>query len=1142
MFKSLYLFLSMLIIATSSTHAQVDFTTGRALANFPLFNYDDGKLSTSINLAYTGGNGIKVNELASNVGLGWTMMTGGVISRSTRGEPDDQVGGTLDGNVYATGRAFSSYAYTDMPAKAAWIPLMQYKIPFYRHDASVIDDREADVFQFSFNGRGGSFVISTNGTVRVLDNSNLKIEKVTENLSASGILTRWSKFIITDEGGIKYTFSEKGLDRIIFYESTSPKRFFLNPAPANMETYVCGQNYKITNYSIINNWYLSEIYDPLSQKRITFSYEDYNLEYLGDIQAIFSQSPTSDGLTKSVAQKIQPRYKGIMKRLVGINIPGSTQVQFSYYNTERVDLPGDKALQRITVKKNGIDVSGYLFDYQYFSLTNVRDFNYGFTAAEAPNARLCLKSFRRYGQKTVQVIDAPYTFSYNLGGSLGVPARNTASMDHYGYFNSATYYPYDTDENTYKNLQNLCFPNRRPVIGTVSIMGAGVLTGITYPTGGSLTYDYEANTALNGTSSVRTAGIRVKKTIESDGLGVNSDVVKEYRYVLEDGAASSGWGYEEPQYSEVSQSRLIITTAGTFNALNMAYSVATPALKSLVPDNIKTLGIPDFSDPDGNPSAVPKEVDRTRLFFNALLTGLVSKALFYIIDQFSNHIVTEDETTTLYYSDYSQKLNALPTQYSRVEIYDGTVTNNIGKTVNEYTTDKDFSISFPSLSLTGAANQRYFYGIYGLLKNQQVFNKRGELVTSTYNRYSPYLETLNDAGFESRSYKPNMSIVAPEPLFNANSSIVRFVVDKYYPLIARPLLMYTVNKRFTGTDPEITKVEYEYDPLYYGLKKSIEWNSLNEKKEERFYYPYNYTGLPIAQQMMNNHIYNIPISTETWIFKDGENERMVNAVATEYQVIGNGEIRASKRYMLTTNSSLTASTIGTFNPSVLVRDNKYYVEAESYLYNSTGRIQTTSAFNRVSTYVYDDNGDQVVAKVANASISDIGYSSFEPGAKGTWTVTLNGSATASVLCAAAPTGEYCLDMSKIQSISKNGLSAGKKYILSYWSKGGSINISGGTKTNETISLVKNGWTLVTMYINSTTTLVINGTGLIDELRLYPSDGVLSSIALDAQSNIISSMGADNVATYYAYDELGRLIATYDADRNLVSAAQYKYRQ
>jgi hypothetical protein len=46
--------------------------------------------------------GIKVEEVASSVGLGWAFNNGGVITRNVRGMPDDKtyIGGSLPERAY----------------------------------------------------------------------------------------------------------------------------------------------------------------------------------------------------------------------------------------------------------------------------------------------------------------------------------------------------------------------------------------------------------------------------------------------------------------------------------------------------------------------------------------------------------------------------------------------------------------------------------------------------------------------------------------------------------------------------------------------------------------------------------------------------------------------------------------------------------------------------------------------------------------------------------------------------------------------------------------------------------------------------------------------------------------------------------
>src|SRR3954462_4900554 len=77
---------------TSDVNGQVNLQTGSATFSLPMFNWQDDKsrLNSLIALNYSSGNGLKVNEVASNVGQGWNLLAGGVITRIQAGEPDDQ--------------------------------------------------------------------------------------------------------------------------------------------------------------------------------------------------------------------------------------------------------------------------------------------------------------------------------------------------------------------------------------------------------------------------------------------------------------------------------------------------------------------------------------------------------------------------------------------------------------------------------------------------------------------------------------------------------------------------------------------------------------------------------------------------------------------------------------------------------------------------------------------------------------------------------------------------------------------------------------------------------------------------------------------------------------------------------------------
>jgi hypothetical protein len=80
--------------------ADVNLYTGRFNYQLPLYNIEIGEFQYPIALNYVGGNGIKINEIASNVGLGWSFNGLGLISRTIRGRADDDNVGDFIGYIH----------------------------------------------------------------------------------------------------------------------------------------------------------------------------------------------------------------------------------------------------------------------------------------------------------------------------------------------------------------------------------------------------------------------------------------------------------------------------------------------------------------------------------------------------------------------------------------------------------------------------------------------------------------------------------------------------------------------------------------------------------------------------------------------------------------------------------------------------------------------------------------------------------------------------------------------------------------------------------------------------------------------------------------------------------------------------------
>jgi YD repeat-containing protein len=1092
-----FLFISYLLFQSGSILAQVDLPTGKAQLSLPLFNYNNNdRLATSVSLVYTDGAGVKVNKMASDVGLGWELSCGGVITRITKGEPDDQKGGTYNNELYADGNLYRPNYGRErtMPFGTAFVPLLDHTVEYFKYNEEVIADRRQDEFIFQFGNKTGKFMIDVLGNITILDSSMIKIEKVIEDMSGSKILTRISKFIITDESGVKYTFSEKELGKIISYQTKGRRQFFLETTPANLRTYMSKQQYKISDYFAVNAWYLSEINDPFTGRKIKFTYDSYNVEYVSDIDAVIGTTRADDSQDEIVTLKVDSRTASTLKRVAQIEMPNNTKVKFSYSNTNRVDLPGANALTKISIESDGIENLGYLFNYQYFSRTNLRDFNYVFPAAELTNARLCLKSVQKYGRDNL--LDKPIQFTYN-NSYPGVPGRCNGGVDHWGYFNGTEFELWDTDLKTYNNLQTIARANRR-AFGMTSGIQLGTLSSIKYPNGGTMQYIYENNTAFNGTKDIQTGGLRVKKVIWNEGLNANPDIVKEYKYIREDGK-SSGWGYEEPSYNYSSSTHLVVPVKGSFMLSTISTVIGS--------------GGPEFA-----------------LIMTAV-TFILSE--LYLPTEIERDILT-DNTSSL----SGKRLKPLPRVYSSVTEYEGTVAENRGKSVFDFTTDKDFPIQYPMDPQLG--RQRYVPGLYGLLKRKRVYNKQNEIVKDLYNRYEAFVGELKGSLHYSVDFTPTRTLVTPWSYLSQYYNLVGAMVDVYYPIAGRPQLTYSVERNFTDNSNfnEIS-TDYVYDKNH-NLKTEITKSSLGETIERRAYYTYDYNIPGVFKTLKDSAVTSMPVSSESWLIADGKEDRLIGLEVANLALLGNGAIKPDKIYRLVSKVPISKSVIGEFDPTTLVRNITLIKEQENMVYNASGDLIETIVDSRLESNIYDDKGETIIAKVLNAAPQDIAFSSFEKGAKGNWSIVPKGTdeylSTISSL-----TGSSCLNLVAINTIQKTGLSSSKKYYLSYWIQGGSVTITGGNKENETAGVIRNGWTYKTLIVSQTSSITITGTGYLDELRLLPVDAAMTSHTYNDFRTISSTTNPAGITSYYEYDGLGRVKLQKDADKNIIKSYNYQYK-
>jgi len=157
----------------------VNLYTGLPDISIPIFEIKSGPLEVPIRLSYHA-SGIKYADQASWVGLGWSLMGGGFISRNVNNKPDE------NSFLHIT----NDYSIPNAP------DCNDYE---YKMLSVDILDREADLFSYQFPGQSGKFYLRQGGAESFqIPNLPLKIS-YTNNLD---------KFEILDENGIIYLFGK----------------------------------------------------------------------------------------------------------------------------------------------------------------------------------------------------------------------------------------------------------------------------------------------------------------------------------------------------------------------------------------------------------------------------------------------------------------------------------------------------------------------------------------------------------------------------------------------------------------------------------------------------------------------------------------------------------------------------------------------------------------------------------------------------------------------------------------------------------------------------------------------------------------------------------------------------------------------
>ncbi|HEY4064194.1 MAG TPA: hypothetical protein VGM30_19950 [Puia sp.] len=388
--------------------------------------------------------------------------------------------------------------------------------------------------------------------------------------------------------------------------------------------------------------------------------------------------------------------------------------------------------------------------------------------------------------------------------------------------------------------------------------------------------------------------------------------------------------------------------------------------------------------------------------------------------------------------------------------------------------------------------------------------------------YTPYAGN----GIDSMNVdwlRPGFSFLAPEAYYldgilneNLDCGVIYETPTVYGPLEPRKTLLLTVQTT-------------EFDAINSSLKLNVSENSsYNGNWQKTGDAKTNSKGL--LDSTVYNYLYTNAGTLNSAVV-GGNLYGLVNK--TLNYTTGNLLLENTR-----TNYSLTNGLV--LPDSVLTQKYQFPETIQGIItgYDANSRVsEINKKAGFYSCLLRDYDNQLVTASISNARISDIAYTSFEADGTGTWTI---GS---SLRNAIGITGDSSYNLSS--DISRSGLNSSTTYIVSYWTENNSSfsisgTISGYPIKGKTVSFNNHSWTLYIHKVTGETTVSIGGSGLIDELRLYPATAQMTTYTYSPLIGLTSQCDPNNRIVYYEYDGFQRLIRIRDQDYNILKSLEYQY--
>ncbi|MFC4380316.1 hypothetical protein [Chryseobacterium bernardetii] len=948
----------------------MDYFRGKANINIQIYTISVDGISIPISLAYNTG-GIKLNEVATTVGLGWSLSIPGTISHNVVGLDDLDVPffkkNIAEYGAYS-GTITESYMNNQLRADLESIYNGNY-------------DTQKDIFDYNLPTASGSFLMKENNQTFLIPNDDVVITRNND------------KFYVKDTQGTEYWISPRNL--------VSPGSIG-GPTVAHKTLYNLDE-LKINNKSV--HFYYNK----------NNSYEERNISQVANFKIStkpsgnfhdpiplpkYEKTETSTSFSESLISKIS-----FDNGEVNFLYSNDADAAFADGTSFRKDLSGGQgiALRRVIItNKAGVSVKDISLNYSYFETDNTN------------------KTYEDYRLKLLSVHDnlqnTEYSFDYNEQYKL--PKRSSSNDDYWGYINSI-------NNGEITNIPNKVYDYEIPLteMNAISTRNRepnedyailGTLKSIKYPTGAKKNFYYElpyntvreslgdadgylpigtvrTRSTEDGYDNTQTFSVTSAHLQQIIDLGINAtpkklqidfwNACKNASNTGPEGPAETAcWGFAQTgsktfsQYKpstvdwEIPVGQDIMLNLYKIGMCNCSISAKIRYSYPIYTDKMKKYGAPrikKIEDIDANNVSNVYEYAYGKYINGVFVPDFQLKQKYNFSSFIKRQIIETAEAgggTQIGYAfeRYYRLHNSSQgnTSYGSSDVINYPSVVEItgkGKIVREY-------------EISGSSDYVYNKWKGGRLKREIYLNNANDTLKIVKNSYQ--LNTLKNGLSEFTTNNPKIAAFSTDFDITKGTAIVMdipveiFVVDPKMYMIESAKVEHigTTTKEFFGDKSIVTKTFNTYWDTDINRPFNVKSTENILPSGESIKTEYQYAHQTGNQLLIDKNMIAIPLETETKQSVNG----VVNTLSKSKTIYPITLPVSQTGYLVLPTSVLSYDLQ---NPAAVANEVKYDK------YDSKGNLQQYTTKDGVSTVIiWGYNGTQPIAKIENAKLENIGQS------------------------------------------------------------------------------------------------------------------------------------------------------------------------